>query len=176
MVIDSHDADYELLASSSHHSGDSLFDDDLDDSRSAGSSAKRRRLSGALSDTETLCHQSPASRSLTPDFSYYHAPCFPVQLPNYYSPLLKLSSVAMDSVYPADKYASINRVAKGKQPLTSDMEDWENLKELFARASESYDCKCVSSIHLCVCVCESVPNFLHSTRIEMERVVHLPSR
>lgn len=134
--------DYELdsvhSASASSHGGD-LFDDDLDDGHSSDSSSKRRRLSGALSDSDTLWLRSPASRSLTPDLCY-NAPYFPSQAlksPPYSPPL---NSIRMQSA--ADKASSINGQAKSKQPLTTDLEDWENLKELFARATESYECTC----------------------------------
>lgn len=133
----SHDFDLESLsASTSSHEGDT-FDDDFDDGHSSDSSYKRRRLSGGLSDTDTLWHHSPASRSLTPDLSY-HAPSFPshnLKSPPY-SPLKKHITIMYAN---PDVHSSINSSAKGKQPSTTDLEDWQNLKELFARASDSYD-------------------------------------
>ncbi|KAI0682297.1 hypothetical protein BC835DRAFT_1400880 [Cytidiella melzeri] len=130
--------------SSSCHGGDAFddYEDDNDDAQSSSdSSYKRRRLSDALSDTETLCH--PASRSLTPDFTtthsaaaYYHHP-FPSQILTSppYSPLKKSITI----MHAGASSESINSKAKGKQPSMTDLEDWQNLKALFVRASESYD-------------------------------------
>ncbi|EKM50776.1 uncharacterized protein PHACADRAFT_104579 [Phanerochaete carnosa HHB-10118-sp] len=131
------DVSSDFASSSSRSSVETAFDDDDDDVRSSSSSSKRRRLSGALSDSETLCQLSPSSRALTPDLCY-HASLFPTQS------LSCLSSHPFCSVFPRmqdkdNKYASINSKAKGKQPSGSDLEDWVNLKELFARASESYE-------------------------------------
>lgn len=136
------DTDSVLSASASSHGGD-VFDDDLDDGHSSDSSCKRRRLSGALSDSDTLWLRSPASRSLTPDFCY-NAPYFPSQAlksPPYSPPI---TNIRMQSS--SDRLSSINDQPKGKQSSTSDLEDWENLKELFARASESYECTCIHLI------------------------------
>ena len=126
----SHDACSDTEAASS---STDLFDDDFDDDHSSDSSFKRRRLSGALSDSDTLYHQSPSSRALTPDLTY-HGSCFPSQILSF-PPFLSMGS---------DKPASINCPPSRKRPPSrTDLEDWENLKELFARASESYDCECL---------------------------------
>lgn len=143
----SHDPDeLEHLASTSTNSAESYYDDDFDDDRSSHSSAKRRRLSGGLSDSETLWHHSPVSRSPTPDL-IYNAPGFPsLQRSKFTSDFLNhtITTAAMQYQFSPDRYASINKELKGKQPSTSDIEDWENLKALFARASESYDCESFS--------------------------------
>lgn len=150
----SHDACSDGGCSASTSTADSLdtaYDEDADDDRASDSSAKRRRLSGALSDSDTLCHRSPSSRALTPDLPY-HASCFPSQSSKYPPyPLFSIFPPTMHVVH--DKFASINlsSKSKGKQPTTSDIEDWENLKELFARASEAYDGEHCSVFRLCVC-------------------------
>ena len=147
----SHDPDdLEHFASTSTHSAESYYDDDFDfdDDRSSGSSAKRRRFSGGLSDSETLWHHSPASRSLTPDLNY-NAPGFAsLQRSKSIGDFLNhtITTTAMQYQFSPDRYASINKEVKGKQPSTSDVEDWENLKALFARASESYDCESCSAV------------------------------
>lgn len=130
-------ADSSASASASSISSDA-FEDDFDDDHSSDSSCKRRRLSGALSDSDTLWHQSPSSRALTPDL-LYHAPCFPSQILN--PPPYPATSPYPYIMFPvADKFSSINTKAKGKQSSVTDLEDWENLKELFNRANESYEC------------------------------------
>lgn len=143
----SHDA---CSDSTSTSTATDLFDDDFDDDHSSDSSFKRRRLSGALSDSDTLCHPSPSSRALTPDLCY-HGSCFPSQILSF-PPFLLSQRQSADSGYPfltmnPDKTASINCPPTRKRPSRSDLEDWENLKELFARASESYDCEFPSHLY-----------------------------
>ncbi|GJE93801.1 hypothetical protein PsYK624_099630 [Phanerochaete sordida] len=134
------DTSSDLASTSSRSSVETAFDDecDDDDARSSSSSTKRRRLSGALSDSETLCQLSPSSRALTPDLGY-HASLFPPTHPLNYLPPYLFCAVPSRMHDKDNKFASINSKAKGKRPTTADIEDWENLKELFARASEAYE-------------------------------------
>lgn len=138
----SHDCELDSVhsASTSSHGGD-FFEDDLDDGHSSDSSSKRRRLSGALSDSETLWHHSPTSRPRTPDL-WYNAPYFPTQILKSPPPSPRTKISRMQSS--PEKYSSINSQDKGKQPSVTDLEDWENLKELFARASQAYECESLS--------------------------------
>jgi hypothetical protein len=120
-----------------------VFDDDYDDGHASDSSSKRRRLSGsALSDTDTLYHLSPASRtqSLTPDlYPAYHLNHHHRSQPKSppYSPLNK--PVAL--TYAANTPVVDIIPEKNSIPTTTDLEDWMNLKELFARATDLYECK-----------------------------------
>lgn len=173
-------ADSSASASASSISSDA-FEDDFDDDHSSDSSCKRRRLSGALSDSDTLWHQSPSSRALTPDL-LYHAPCFPSQILN--PPPYPATSPYPYIMFPvADKFSSINTKAKGKQSSVTDLEDWENLKELFNRANESYEC---ASLVICSTVhTRLLGNFaplytsdlgagcVHNEQVDGRRVCHL---
>lgn len=73
--------------------------------------------------------------------AYYH---HTTDADKYYNEFLNLTHHTAAMQFPppdALKGASINRTAKGTQRLTSDIEDWENLKQLFAQAYESYECE-----------------------------------
>ncbi|KAF7794967.1 hypothetical protein EIP86_006110 [Pleurotus ostreatoroseus] len=128
--------DLEHCASTSTYSFDSYYDD-LDDDRASSSSysrpasSKRRRISPA--DSDTLWHYSPVSRSPSPDPND-DVPCCPAQIADDFLP------PAMQFHHKPDPYASINRQDKGQPlPFTSDLEEWESLKALYARAYQSYE-------------------------------------
>ena len=122
----SHDIDSDLEDDSNKAHG-SVYDDDLDDNRSStSSSSKRRRITGAFSDIGSPWPSTGRiTRSLTPEL--YHAPSPPHLITN----MLKTTPPTSSSD------------PKGKQASPSDYEDWENLKELFAKAAEL--CECTSS-------------------------------
>lgn len=117
-----------------------LLDDDDDDDRysSSSGSSKRRRCSGAF---DGAFESDLPSRRPSP-----FASCASGTL----SPLSDLASHHARRPHPsprivmADPFVKMNTTPppsfhKGKQTLTADYEDWENLKELFARAIDRYD-------------------------------------
>lgn len=118
----SHDIDSDL--EDEHRANDSVYDDDLEDNRSStSSSSKRRRLTGAFSDIGSPWPSTGRiTRSLTPEMFYVPSP------PHTLTTMLKPSP------------SSATNDSKGKLPSISDYEDWENLKELFARAAELCEC------------------------------------
>ncbi|THH27700.1 hypothetical protein EUX98_g6492 [Antrodiella citrinella] len=125
-ILVSHDLDTDF---EDDHPLDS-YDDDLDDchSTSSSSSSKRRRVSGAYTDLG-----NSASRPLSPDPSYsafsglYHAQR--AQATMY---VVKSRSTMIHSASTSNSTSD----GRPKGPSTVDMEDWENLKELFSRAAE----------------------------------------
>lgn len=111
------------------------LDADVDDSSSC-SSSKRRRISGYFDlFTEHSSTQASSSGSHTPLSDLYNAIS-----PTHRTTLSMSSSTS-------SKSSQLSISAEGKQPTTTaDYEDWENLKELFARAVERYDCASVVAI------------------------------
>ncbi|KAH8091659.1 hypothetical protein BXZ70DRAFT_952720 [Cristinia sonorae] len=107
------------------------YDDDLDDARSSSSTSsyKRRRVSGSISDLSI----SP-SRPLSPDPSHsafsglYHAHHTQATMP----PRINSRSTTLQGT----STSSSKSDAHSRKPTQGDMEDWENLKELFSRAAE----------------------------------------
>ncbi|KAK7685810.1 hypothetical protein QCA50_011156 [Cerrena zonata] len=99
------------------------YDDDLDDARSSSSSSsKRRRVSGGFSDYS--CHSGSASRALSPELC--HAP-------NALKPF-SVGSMG-DSTRLTARTTSTSSSGR-PNPSTSDLEDWDNLKALFAKATD----------------------------------------
>lgn len=108
---------------------EACYDDDLDDARSSSSSSsKRRRVSGGFSDYS--CHSGTASRALSPDLC--HAPNIRKSL--------SVSSMG-DSSRLTTRTASSSSSGR-PQPSTADMEDWDNLRALFTKASDLCESKC----------------------------------
>ena len=177
-------------SSSSHRSltaspdDDCTYDDDEDDARSvSSSSSKRRRVSGHFSPGPDFAPSrssgsAPGIRceSITPlsgTLPHYAATVAPLGLP----PLLSLS------MFPQPVSRSISAVsaissssstsAKGKHRLDSvqpsvhsaDYEDWENLKELFARAAERYDGMCLPAHPHFVPTCTFLFRYRPSARV-----------
>lgn len=105
---------------------DSCYDGELDDTRSSTSSgSKRRRISGGFSDYSGP--SGSASRALSPDLC--HAP-------NVWKPKI-IGSMGDSTRYTA---TSTSSSSSGRpQASNSDLEDWENLKALFAKASDFCD-------------------------------------
>lgn len=117
---------------------------DFDDSASS-SSSKRRRLSGPYDNfSDFSSHKaSSSSGSHTPLSDLYHAKPPTPRLPE------SMSSSTSSKTSSASTSANLSISAKGKQPTTTaDYEDWENLKELFARAVERYDCASVVNVYI----------------------------
>ncbi|KAH9852005.1 hypothetical protein C2E23DRAFT_828614 [Lenzites betulinus] len=118
-------------------------DDDEDDARSASSSSsKRRRFADQDPSTTSPSSGSTFTARTTP-------PALPVPLYNA-APALSRPQRTMalpDFPHPPSlspgPSASISILSsprpKGKLVRSADYEDWENLKELFARAAERYD-------------------------------------
>lgn len=116
------------------HGEDSFDDDDRYSTSSNGS--KRRRRSGAFDSSFDL--DVPSRRAspfpgcapgrVTPlsDFSSHH-------VPPRSSPRILTADLASNMA------KSTSAPYKGKQAVTADYEDWENLKELFSRAMDRYD-------------------------------------
>lgn len=129
------------IASSVHP--DDSDDDDLDArSISSRSSSKRPRLSPhfasdsdfTLSPSSGSAHPSSTQGSLTPlsDLQLYNAPP-PLLSSMITMPPASISRVPSQSSSPAASLAHV------KHFHSADYEDWENLKELFARAADRYD-------------------------------------
>ncbi|KAI0924171.1 hypothetical protein AcW1_006360 [Taiwanofungus camphoratus] len=104
----------------------SPLDDDDDRYSSSSASSKRRRFSGPWDSTDSSPFRRSASGSLTPlsdSFANSNAHSRPSH-----------------RIMTSDRFNTPSTISpKGKHPTTADYEDWENLKELFARAAERYD-------------------------------------
>lgn len=129
------------IASSVHP--DDSDDDDLDArSISSRSSSKRPRLSPhfasdsdfTLSPSSGSAHPSSTQGSLTPlsDLQLYNAP--PPLLPS----MITMHPASISRV-PSQSSSPAASLAHVKHFHSADYEDWENLKELFARAADRYD-------------------------------------
>ena len=146
-------------SASSHRSltptRDQDYDEDYDedDARST-SSSKRRRISGHFASASEPT-PSPASGSAHACESITSPPFFPSHaiLPplrrDHPLPALSMSpqliSRSVSDATSASNASSISAKAKQRQlsldtpSRSADFEDWENLKELFARAADRYD-------------------------------------
>ncbi|KAH9911990.1 uncharacterized protein B0H18DRAFT_1056967 [Fomitopsis serialis] len=109
---------------------DTAYDDD-DRYSASSASSKRRRCSGAFDASTDSRPPSPRPRPAS-------VPPLLADLPYHatHPRLPTLSRLAVVRSMP-DPLSSAHR--KGKQPSTADYEDWENLKELYARAIDRYD-------------------------------------
>ena len=103
---------------------ETYYDDgDLDDARSSNSSSsKRRRVSGGFSDYS--CYSDSASRALSPESCHARKAWNP----------FSVGSMG-DSSRRTPRTVSSSSSGK-PHPHNSDLEDWNNLKALFAKASD----------------------------------------
>ena len=112
-------------------------DDEVDDRRSDSSaSSKRRRLSPHHSDLSLSPTSGHGSSTPLSDHLLYNAALRPLNSP----PKLAIAAMSPQSLSRATSTSTASDASsKGKAVHSADFEDWENLKELFARAAERYD-------------------------------------
>ncbi|CAL1713945.1 unnamed protein product [Somion occarium] len=128
MATITHDRDIDC-EEDHRYDADWSYDDDLDDTRSSTSSgSKRRRISGAFSDFS--CHSGSVSRALSPDINHASNP--------WQSFHLSSNTTSTDSPRATPALTMSSQTGK-PQPSTTDLEDWENLKELHHKASDLYE-------------------------------------